>query len=78
MTAASADETPLALEEGQVAEIGVGDDHDVAPVPTVATVWTPLRHVLLAPEAERAVTAAAPTHLDAGPVVEHARSRRPR
>jgi hypothetical protein len=70
--AAAALEGPLRAERGEVAEIRVGEQHDIAPTPTVAAVGPALRHVFLAPKAETAVTAAARDHLDARPVVEHA------
>jgi hypothetical protein len=62
---------PLALEEREVAKIGVGTEDDIASVPAVAAVGPALGHVLLAPEAERAVTTAAASHLDAGAIVKH-------
>jgi hypothetical protein len=64
-------EATLALEEGEIPEIWVSNQHDIATVSTVAAVGASLRHVLLAPEAERSVAAAAPLNLDPGPVVEH-------
>jgi hypothetical protein len=69
--AASALETALALEEGEVAAVGVGDEDDVAAVSAVTTVGAAPRHILFAPEAERAVSATAAPHLDAGTIVEH-------
>ena len=71
VAAAAACEAALALEERKVAKIGIGDEDDIAAVAAVAAVGAAPGHVLLTPEAERAVAAAAPTHLDAGPVVEH-------
>jgi hypothetical protein len=64
-------EPSLALEERKVAQIGVGQQDDVAAVSTVAAVRASLGDVFLPPEAERPVAAAAPAHLDAGAVVEH-------
>jgi len=64
-------EAPLALEEREVAKIGVGTEDDIASVPAVAAVGPALGHVLLTPEAERAVTTAAASHLDAGAIVKH-------
>jgi hypothetical protein len=68
---AVSNESTLALEEGEIAEIGISDEYDIATVASVAAVGPTLRHVLLAPEAERSVAAAAPLNLDPGPVVEH-------
>ena len=64
----------FARNDGEVAEIGVGDEHDVAAAAAVAAVGPALRHVLLAPEAQAAVAAAARQHLDAGAIVEHAQA----
>ena len=66
--------TVFAAERREVAQIRVGDEHDVAAAAAVAAVRAALRHVLLAPEAEAAVAAAARLHLDAGAIVEHARA----
>jgi hypothetical protein len=71
MDTAPAFEPPLALEERQVAAIGVGEEDDVTAVSSVTAVRAALRHVLLAPEAERAVAPTAAAHLDAGAIVEH-------
>ena len=63
---------PVARAESrQVAQVGVGDEHDVAAGAAVAAVRPALGHVLLAPEAERPVAAAPGLHVDAGAVVEH-------
>ena len=72
VNAAAAFEPALALEEGEVTAVGVGYEDDVAAVAAVAPVGASPRHVLLAPEAERAVAAAAASHLDPGAIVEHA------
>ena len=61
----------FARNEGEVAEAGVGDEDDVAAAAAVAAVGPALRHVLLAPEAQASVAAAAGEHLDAGAVVKH-------
>src|SRR5439155_24928538 len=45
-------------EAGQIAQIDVADEHDVAAVAAVAAVRPALRHVLLAPERQAAVAAA--------------------
>ena len=55
----------------QVAEVGVGDEHDVASVAAVTSVGPTSGHVLLAPEAERAVSTTPGDRGDAGAVVEH-------
>jgi hypothetical protein len=70
VTAPLGREDALALEERQIAQVGIGEQRDVPPVAAVAAVRTTLRDVLLTPEAERAVPAPASTDLDAGPVVE--------
>ena len=59
-------------ELGQVAQVGVGDQLDVAAVSAVAAVRPPAGHELLATEADAAVTAAAALHEDGGPIREHA------
>jgi hypothetical protein len=64
-------EPALALEEREVPQIGLGEQDDVPAVSPVSTVRTTLRHVFLAPKAQRAVSAAAASHLDAGAIVEH-------
>src|SRR4029079_18237960 len=58
-------------EERQVAEARVGAKDDVAAAAAVAAVWPALRHVLLAPEAQAPVAAAAGKDFDAGAVVKH-------
>ena len=67
---AGADPSPRP-ESGQVTQLGVGDEHDRAARAAVAAVRAALRHVLLAPEAERAVAAPAGGDVDAGTVAEH-------
>src|SRR5581483_3612754 len=59
---------------GKVAELRVGDEHDVAPGPAVAPVGAALRDVLLAAEGERAVSPAPRLNVDRRTVVEHAAS----
>jgi hypothetical protein len=71
MDAAPALEATLALEEGEVAAVGIGDEHDVSAVAAVSPVGPAFGHVLLTPEAQRAVASTAATHLDAGAIVEH-------
>src|SRR5262249_36448832 len=49
--------TPSA-ERGKVAQIRIGDEHDVTAGPAVTPVGTTLRHVLLTPERQAALTPA--------------------
>ena len=60
-----------ALERDEVAQIPVGDRDHVAAVAAVAAVGAALRDVLLPPERERAVAAAAGLHLELRAVGEH-------
>src|SRR5581483_10064266 len=69
--AAGGAEDALRPEAGEVAEVAVGDEDDVAAAAAVAAVGTALRHELLAAEAQSAVAAAARLHLDSRAVVEH-------
>ena len=71
--AAAGAELRLRPEAGEVAQSRVGSEDDVAAAAAVAAVGTALRHVLLAPEAQAAVAAAARLHLDAGAIVEQGR-----
>src|SRR6476646_4443299 len=70
---------PLGAEVGrgakpvEIAQVGPGHQGDVAAVPAVAAVGPALRDVLLAPEADAAVAAAAALDLDRGAVGEHGR-----
>jgi len=57
----------------QVAQREIRQDDDVAPVPSVATVGTTLRHELLAAEAETPVASATGLGVDLRPIVEHGR-----
>ena len=68
--AAAGLELRLRAERGEVAQAGVGDEDDVAAAAAVAAVGPALGHVLLAPEAQASVAAAARQHLDAGAIVE--------
>ena len=72
---------PPGAKRRQVAQIRIGDEDDVASRAAVAAVRTAARHVLLAPEAERAVSTTPGDRDDAGAVVEHrppaSRLRRP-
>ena len=56
----------------EIAKRGVGDDEHVAAAPSVAAVRPALGHVLLAPEAERAVAAASCLDVDLRAIVEQA------
>ena len=55
----------------QVAEIRIGDQHDVSPGSAVAAVRPAFRDVLLTAEVQAAVAAAPRLHVNAGAVVEH-------
>ena len=70
LAAAGAIASP-ALERAQVAQIGIGDEDDIAAGPAVTAVGPALGDVLLAPEAERAVAAAPGLDPDARAIVEH-------
>ena len=59
------------LEAREIAQIRVRDYDDVAAVPAVTAVRAAFGHVLLAPEAQRAVAAAPGLHPDARAIVEH-------
>ena len=63
-------------EAGEVAQVGVGDEHDVAAGAAVAAVGPALGNVLLATEREAAVAAPPRLHVDAGAIVEHQRPSR--
>ena len=63
---------PDAPERREIAERRVGHDEHVAAAPSVAAVRPALRHVLLAPEAERAVAAASRLDVDLRAIVETA------
>jgi hypothetical protein len=64
-------EALLRPEAREVAQVGVRDEHDVAAGAAVAAVRAALGHVLLPPEAERAVAPATRLHVDAGAIREH-------
>ena len=64
-------EVPAPPERGEVAALGVADQHDVAAAPAVAAVGTAARHVRLAPKADHAVAAAAALHIDLGSIEKH-------
>src|SRR5262249_17144206 len=61
---------PPALKPGQVAELGIRDGDHVAAVSPVASVRSALRDVLLPPERQPAVTAAACLDVDLGAIVD--------
>ena len=65
-------EDRLRAEGREIAQIGVGDEDDVAAAAAVAPVRPALRHELLAAEAEAAVAAAARLDANADAIVEHA------
>ena len=71
-------EDRLGTEGREVAQIGVGDEDDVAAAAAVAAVRPALGDELLASEAEAAVAAAARLDADADAIVEHAHSAHPR
>ncbi len=71
VAAAAALERAFAAKAREVAQIRVGDEHDVAAAAAVTAVGAAFRDVLLAPEAQRAVTAAPRLHVNAGAVAEH-------
>ncbi len=68
--AAVALQIALEAEGGEVAQVGVGEQHDVAPVAAVTAVRPALGDELLAPERHASVAAAAALHDDAGTIVE--------
>jgi hypothetical protein len=65
------------LVRGQIAERGVRDYDDAAATASVAAVGAALRHELLAPEAEAAVTAPPGFDMDLGSVVKHGSGSEP-
>ena len=69
--AAPALEHALRAERGEVAQVGVGDQQDVAAAAAVAAVRPTLGDELLPAEREPAVAPAPGLHRDAGPIVEH-------
>jgi hypothetical protein len=64
-------EPALAAEAREVAQILVGDKHDIAATTAVAAVGAAFRDVFLAPEAQRAVAPTPRLHLNAGAVAKH-------
>ena len=73
--AALAGAEPLVrADAGEVAAARVGDEDDVAAPAAVTAVGAAFRDVLLAPEVDRAVAAAAGDHRQPRSIVEHART----
>src|SRR5204863_377640 len=64
-------EDALRTERGEVAQVGVGDQNDVAAASAVPAVRPALGDELLAAKAQPAVAATSGLHRDAGPIVEH-------
>ena len=62
---------PLHPERGQIAQVLIGNQHDVSSGPAVATVGAALGDVLLTPEVQAAVAAAAGLDVDSRSIVEH-------
>ena len=52
MPAAACAKVLPSRKRGEIAQVGVGDEDDVAPASAIAAVWTAFRHVLLAAEAD--------------------------
>ena len=71
--AARGREPAARAEPREITQVRVDHRDDVAAGTAVTAVRAPLGHVLLAPEAERAVAAAPRLHLDAGAIREHGR-----
>jgi hypothetical protein len=63
----------LPVKGPEVPQVGIGDEDDAAAVPAVTSVRPALGDVLLAPEADRAVAAAAAPDVDPCAVVEQGR-----
>jgi hypothetical protein len=66
----------IRAERRQIAQIVIGDEHDVAARTAVAAVRPSLGNVLLPAERETAVAAAAGLHVKSDAVVKHQRIRR--
>jgi hypothetical protein len=62
-------------QAGEIAPPRIGDEHDVAAVAAVSPVGSAAGHVLLAPEVDRSVTAAARDGDQSCAIVEHRRER---
>ena len=65
-------EALLRAKRGQIAQVRVRDEDDVAARPAVTAVRSALRHVLLTTEVQAAVTAAARLNVNLRSVLEHA------
>jgi hypothetical protein len=72
VAAAAAAEELHPLERREIAERGVGDEHDVAAPAAVTAVGTPAGHMFLAPKAEGAMAAAPGLDADGRSIVKHA------
>src|SRR3954471_17184604 len=75
-TAATRAQLLVPPEAREVAPPRVGHEHDVAALAAVSPVGTATRHVLLAPEVDRAVTAAARDDCQSCAIVEHLAKRK--
>jgi hypothetical protein len=64
----------LRAKRGKVTEVGIGDEPDVAACAAVAAIWPPFGNVLLAPEAERAVSPTPGDRVEASAIVEHVKA----
>jgi hypothetical protein len=69
--AATGTQLLVRAETGEIPTLRIGDEHDVTAVTAVSSVGAATRHVLLAPEMDRAVTAAAGHRRQFGAVMEH-------
>ena len=65
---------PLHTKGGQIAQVRIRDENDVASRPAVATVWATFRDVLLPAEVQAPVAAAARLDVDLSSIVEHTRT----
>jgi hypothetical protein len=62
---------PPGSKAREITQVWIGDEHYVTARTTVTPVGSSTRYVLLAPEAERAVSTTPGDRRDAGAVVEH-------
>src|SRR5262249_3900663 len=72
---ATALERPLRAQPGEIAQIGISEQDDVAAAAAVTAAGPGLRDGLLAAQAQAAVAAAAGSNVDPCPVVEHQSTR---
>src|SRR5206468_1705619 len=70
--AASGLEPAATAEGGEISQVGIGNEDDVAAGAAVSSVGAAFRHMLLPPEVQAAVAAATRLNVDAGAVVKHA------